>query len=300
MHLLLLGNVDYDAEPGKAPADVLSSGNSSRSLPPEHLHFRPLPATEAEVVAIEKLYRHDVGDEGVTTLKKSQASKESFLTEARRHGYLHLATHGFFIAEKLPMSARADTRGGSPFGALLGRSEAAGMHPALLSGLALAGANHAGRSEGGKTSENDQGILTAEEIGTQNLDGVQLVVLSACESGLGQGAPGEGLLGLQRAFQSAGARNVVASLWPVDDEATCALMTVFYTKLWREHKRPIDALHAAQLYIYRHPDAIGKLVHPRGFDITDTDTLPAAPAAKPAKTASPQLWAAFVISGAGG
>ncbi len=91
----------------------------------------------------------------------------------------------------------------------------------------------------------------------------------------------------------------MATFWPVDDEATFALMTVFYTKLWKEHKSPIDALHEAQLHIYRHPDAIGRLAHARGFDITDTDTAPTIPTAEPAKTASPRLWAGFVLSGVG-
>ena len=82
-----------------------------------------------------------------------------------------------------------------------------GWSPGLLSGLALAGANRgkeqmaADRASG---EDVDTGILTAKEIGTLNLDGVDLVVLSACETGLGQAAGGEGLLGLQRAFQSAG------------------------------------------------------------------------------------------------
>jgi CHAT domain-containing protein len=107
------------------------------------------------------------------------------------------------------------------------------------------------------------------------------------------------VLGLQRSFQAAGARNVIASLWPVNDEATSALMKVFYTKLWREHKPPINALREAQLYIYRHPDDIGTLAGPRGFDITDTESKPVVPTATPGKTASPELWAGFVLSGLG-
>ena len=98
------------------------------------------------------------------------------------------------------------------------RQRGCGHEPGLLSGLALAGANQAGR--GRPASDADNGILTAEEIGAQNLDGVQLVMLSACETGLGKAAGGEGLLGLQRSFQSAGARAVVASLWKVPDEET--------------------------------------------------------------------------------
>ncbi|MGO9113625.1 MAG: CHAT domain-containing protein, partial [Thermoguttaceae bacterium] len=162
-----------------------------------------------------------------------------------------------------------------------------------------AGANRAGKTEIDPLSDkrDDNGILTAEEIGTQNLDGVQLVVLSACETGLGKSAGGEGVLGLQRSFQAAGARNVVASLWPVDDKATAALMTVFYTKLWKEHKSPIDALREAQLYIYHHPNEISKLADSRTLNANKTRPIPTDSAAEPSKTASPELWAGFVLSG---
>jgi len=298
-NLLLMGDIDYDAEPSKTPASPTPSGNLPSSLPAGRLATFPrLPGTEREVVAIEKVYHEDVGGKGVTTLKKSQASKQAFLVEARRHSYLHLATHGFFIEEKLPSPSAVAARGASDFGELLGRPEAGNMYPAIFSGLALAGANRAGKTEIDPLSDNrdDNGILTAEEIGTQNLDGVQLVVLSACETGLGKSAGGEGVLGLQRSFQSAGARNVVASLWPVDDKATAALMTDFYTKLWKEQKSPIDALREAQLDIirvYRKKASesaasrnmnLGKIQQPESMD---------------SPSASPRLWAGFVLSGVG-
>ncbi len=305
--LLLLGNVDYDAPVkgriGWQPVtiDSASSLPSSRSVFPGAMHFGPLPGTETEIAAIEKLYRQEVGTDGLTALRKSQAGKEAFLTEARRHGYLHLATHGFFMEEKVRVPVMG-SREASRFGEMPHGPEAGGTYPALLSGLALAGANRAAEQQPSppaplpSTGEGSDGILTAEEIGTQNLDGVQLVVLSACDSGLGQQASGEGLLGLQRSFQSAGARNVVASLWPVDDQATSALMRVFYTKLWKENKPPLEALRDAQLYIYRHPGEIGKLARGLG----KPDKLLDGGAVKPGeKTASPEQWAAFVLAGVG-
>jgi CHAT domain-containing protein len=314
--LLLLGNVDYDAEPARMPEATrgTAAGSSNengdspsaeglklsfRSVPPGTLHFGSLPGTENEIAAIEKLYRHEVGSEGVITLRKSQASKETFLAEARRHGYLHLATHGFFIEERVGVPAFG-SREASRFGEMLYGPEAGATYPALLSGLALAGANQSGKADASEATGGNEGILTAEEIGTQNLDGVQLVVLSACESGLGKQASGEGLLGLQRSFQSAGARTVLASLWPVDDQATCALMTVFYTKLWKENKPPLEALREAQLYIYRHPDEIGNLAAGRGLGLSNPGKLPDGGAVKPSgKTASPEKWAAFVVAGVG-
>jgi tetratricopeptide (TPR) repeat protein len=317
--LLLLGNVDYDAPPAKAPepltGTVAVSSNengdrprseglmlSSRSLLPGTLHFGPLPGTESEIAAIEELYKiyhHDVESDGVTPLRKSRASKEAFLAEARRHAYLHLATHGFFIEEKVRVAALG-SRDARPLGDMLHGLEAGATYPALLSGLALAGANRSGKADAGETADGNEGILTAEEIGTQNLDGVELVVLSACESGLGKQASGEGLLGLQRSFQSAGARNVVASLWPVDDQATCALMKVFYTELWKENKPPLEALREAQLYVYRHPDEIGKLADNRGLGVSRPVTLPDGAAVKPgSQTAPVRQWAGFVLAGVG-
>jgi CHAT domain-containing protein len=76
-------------------------------------------------------------------------------------------------------------------------------------------------------------------------------------------------------------------------------MTAFYTKLWKEHKSPIDALRESQLYIYRHPDEIGKLAGDRTYNPNKLMPIPTDQTAKPAKTASPELWAGFVLSGVG-
>ena len=308
-NLLLMGNVDYDADvrstgfnqnpdqqpPGRHVPMVVVGGTASKTL-----HFGPLPGTEGEVVAIERLYRADVGGDGVTTLKKSEASKQAFLAEARRNGYLHLATHGFFLEEKLPEPMGFATREAGRFGDQLHRSEAAAMHPSLLSGLALAGANHTGQADVSEAAGNSGGIVTAEEIGTQNLDGVQLVVLSACETGLGKAAGGEGLLGLQRAFQSAGARTVVASLWSVDDQGTRVLMEEFYKNLWEKKMPKLEALRQAQLKMLRNYDAQAGQVRGLGkFSKIDPDILAHAKEVKAgqAQPLSPAYWAAFVLSG---
>jgi CHAT domain-containing protein len=117
-------------------------------------------------------------------------------------------------------------------------------------------------------------------------------------------AGGEGVFGLQRAFHTAGARDVVASLWKVNDQATAALMKLFYHKLWKEFRPPLVALREAQLALYRHPERIGTLAAGRGPDFTQEVTIveardPAPPPAREGAKAEPWLWAGFVLSGLG-
>jgi CHAT domain-containing protein len=108
------------------------------------------------------------------------------------------------------------------------------------------------------------------------------------------------VFGLQRAFHLAGARNVVASLWKVEDDATAALMKLFYTHLWQTELPPIEALRRAQVTIDRHPELIESLSAGRGIGVTEPAKLPGAAAVKSEiKTAPPRQWAAFVLSGAG-
>lgn len=146
----------------------------------------------------------------------------------------------------------------------------------MLSGLVLAGANQP-QAEG-----KDDGILTALEVQALDLRGVELAVLSACETGLGESAAGEGVLGLQRAFQLAGAGTTVGSLWKVPDEATRALMSEFYRQLWEEKKGKLAALRGAQLWMLREGKA-------RGVKTEEPD--------EKSTTLPPRYWAAFVLSG---
>ena len=157
--------------------------------------------------------------------------------------------------------------------------------PGLLSGLVLAGANLPPKPD------QDDGIITALEVASLDLQRVDLAVLSACETGLGQSAGGEGMLGLQRAFQVAGAKTTITSLWSVDDAATQTLMTNFYSRLW-DPKHPLgklEALRQAQLEMLRHYDPKSSQV--RGIQIEK----PLADS-KSARL-SPKYWAAFVLSG---
>lgn len=143
---------------------------------------------------------------------------------------LHLATHGYFFPDPKK-------------GAKLGFHSA--EHPLIRSGLILAGANKAW--SGGETiPDGEDGILTAYEIAQMDLSNTELVVLSACETGLGDIQGNEGVYGLQRAFKMAGAKHVIMSLWNVKDRQSMEFMTAFYSE-WLENKKEIPlAFQAAQ------------------------------------------------------
>ena len=124
----------------------------------------------------------------------------------------------------------------------------------MLSGLVLAGANRPSAEVTG-SMHDDLGILTAEAIAGLPLQNLELVVLSACETGMGTVAGGEGVFGLQRAFHLAGAHEVVASLWKVDDTANRKLMMRFYSGLWEQGMPAAEALRQAQLTVLN--EAVG-------------------------------------------
>jgi CHAT domain-containing protein/tetratricopeptide (TPR) repeat protein len=270
--LLLVSDVNYDrATPGM--------GNAGRGAPlGARRSWSNLPATRKEADHIKARFQALFKDGAVTDLRKATATKARARAALARVRYAHLATHGFFTPGHTPDAAA------EPMPGLFGPQGTTGWHPLLLSGLVLAGAN-----KEPKEGEED-GILTALEVSEMQLPKLELVVLSACETGLGKAAAGEGLLGLQRAFAVAGARSVVASLWSVDDRATQALMAEFYARAWDE-KSPLskaEALRQAQLALLKGTIAGGKL---RGLG-KKGEKLPKGEVRLP-----PLYWAAFVLSG---
>lgn len=128
----------------------------------------------------------------------------------------------------------------------------------VLSGLALAGANR--RASAGMDVED--GILTAQEIGSLDLSSVELAVLSACDTGVGEVRAGEGVFGLRRAFQVAGARTLVMSLWSVDDTSTREWMRAFYGGWLRDDLSKSEAVRAASLAVLKERRARGESSHP--------------------------------------
>jgi len=219
--LLLVANPAYD----RKSAAVGSPGASRRSRNFQR-SFDPLPGTEVEAKAIPPLV---AGASDKKQVVVGANATESAVKSARSPRILHLATHGFFLEdEAMPLTQE--------------KTDAAPKieNPLVRSGLAFAGANHAAESAGG-----DDGILTALEITGMDLHGTDLVVLSACETGVGEVKNGEGVYGLRRAFALAGAMNLMMSLWPVSDEVTASQMQAFYKNM--QTMPPAEALRQAQL-----------------------------------------------------
>lgn len=171
-------------------------------------HFAALPGTQEELRAIDKLLK---SHSWKTNLFLKGAATENNLKAVRSPAILHLASHGFFSSDVVSLNAEAK------------------KEFLFHSGLVLTGANRSLSTE--STSFHNDGIVTAFEVMNLDLSNTHLVVLSACETGLGKIENGEGVFGLQRSFMQAGARNVLISLWKVDDEGTRDLMIKFYEYL---------------------------------------------------------------------
>lgn len=178
-----------------------------------------LPGTQKELTELRELLKQ----EGwiANTFTEKQASEEQ-IKKLDNPRIFHIATHGFFSPKQELNSSDELT---------VSVSEAS-QNPLLRTGLLLTGAGDL-LNETSFNYNKESGILTAYEAMNLNLDQTDLVVLSACETGLGELAVGEGVYGLQRAFLVAGAKTLIMSMFKVDDAATQKLMVAFYTK-WLE------------------------------------------------------------------
>jgi CHAT domain-containing protein len=207
--------------------------------------FTPLPGTRGEVETIARML-------GVTPLIGESAS-EVEVKRPRSPKILHVATHGYFVRKDLHDDCHE--AGISEFDNWVRLDAIAALeNPLVQSGLALAGAN-TWLATGKLSRQAEDGLLTAEDVLEMDLDGTEIVVLSACETGLGDARSGQGVFGLRRTFAIAGAQSLVISLWSVPDEATRLLMEAFYRYLL-EGKGRAESLRCAQLDMrinYPHP-----------------------------------------------
>lgn len=270
--LLAFGGVDFGAE--STPRSRSDTGRESAENEDTNCgsfydaNFAPLPQSRAEVEEIARAW----GDSThATVMTGSQATEDAFKRLAPGRRVLHLATHGFFLNPSRCLQELAGSRG-------IGGLEIAvrpkpvlsfdQQSPLLLSGLALAAANR--RSEA--TPHEEDGILTAEEVASLDLRGVEWAVLSACDTGVSVGGQGEGILGLRRAFRTAGVATLVISLWPVQDEAAREWMRALYQNRFHDGVDTAHAVRAATIEVLRSRRAQGR-------------------------STSPFYWAAFVAAG---
>lgn len=245
----MLANPAFEDTGAVAAPDATHRGVRSIDM---KLKAAPLTSTVEEARAIARLFPE------ARVLLGAQAT-EGAVKAVHAPRLLHLATHGFFLPEMpLPAALLA-----GPGGELTPAERAAiaqRENPLLRSGIALAGFNQ-------RQSGEDDGVLTALEAAGLDLYGTQLVVLSACESGLGQSATGEGIVGLRRTLSIAGAETQVMSLWEVDTGRTRELMIAYYQRLQAGGGRS-EAMRDVQRAMLANP-----------------------------ATAHPNLWASFVVSG---
>jgi CHAT domain-containing protein len=236
--MLAIGRPAFDARPALTTVSGdLFRGPRSHCQDFSSLDFADLPGSALEAQSVLKIWRAQ-GNSG-TILTGERATESTFKEMASGKRIIHIATHGFFLG------------GGCA-------SQMDLEDPLLRSGLALAGANR--RASSGALQ--DDGILTAEEVASLDLGGAELVVLSGCDTGNGEIRSGEGVLGLRRAFQVAGARNLVMSLWPVTDEGARSWMTALYQARFSRGSSTAGAVRDASLGQLRSRRKSGQSTHP--------------------------------------
>jgi CHAT domain-containing protein len=204
-----MANPEYGKGPGTKAGNLI-------------LSVDPLPATAEEAAQIKSV----LGLQSEEMLLEERANKRE-LKELRSPAILHIATHGYFLQEE-EREANAEQRLTRIKSGIIGEGaeeELRGMkleNPLLRSGLLLAGANR---------GNGDEGILTALELTGLDLWGTKIVVLSACDTGVGEVKNGDGVYGLRRALVLAGSESQMMSLWPVSDAGTRDLMINYYRAL---------------------------------------------------------------------
>jgi len=273
--LLAIGGPDYDARDfgaaiseatAKFAAGVRAAASAAAALfrgahsacgDFASLRFEPLRETVREADAVVDRWRAGArasrragahgtgggrGDERVTRIAGSAAHEDAFKREAPGKRVLHVATHGFFLGGACATAHETIARD----------------NPLLLSGFALAGANHRDAA----LPDEEDGIVTAEEVAALDLGGTEWAVLSGCETGLGGIVASEGVFGLRRAFQIAGARTTIMSVWPVDDESTRRWMDELYRARLERGASTAEAVRAASLASLQDLRERGKPTYP--------------------------------------
>ncbi|MBS4013541.1 MAG: CHAT domain-containing protein [Bacteroidetes bacterium] len=249
-----LGNI---AQSNKADKFNIKSasifgGVEYSKIPSESDAWKYLPGTLTELHKIKAMLKKTKVK--TVVFSGEYATEENLKSIASNTELLHIATHGYFFPDPTDMALKmkdikiegeVDFRGSSSNIATTSFKD--NPKPLMRSGLLLAGANNSWSSNE-STDNTDDGVLTAEEVAYLNLFNTKLVVLSACETGLGDIKGSEGVYGLQRAFKMAGAKTIIMSLWQVPDKETVEFMELFYAKLLK-HKDVKKAFFETQSFM---------------------------------------------------
>ncbi len=233
----LFGNPNYSGEKSEKTATELSgkllksfieSDTTQRFM--NEGSIAPLPGTKVEVEKISVIASKSDFSNRIYT---SEQATEAEIKQVQNPKVLHIATHGYFLEDAKTANSESEM--------MMGVEKSSALeNPLLRAGLLFANAENA-------ISQGGDGILTAKEAMNLSLEETELVVLSACETGLGAIKNGEGVYGLQRAFQSAGAQSILMSLWTVSDKATEELMVSFYENWLQKKQDKRTAFRNAQL-----------------------------------------------------
>jgi len=230
--LLAIGSPSFESMQATAASNPPASNLRGGPIKCEaftQMEFHPLPGSLSEVKEISSTFKRWNAAEPEQMLTGEDATLARFLVAAPQSRILHIATHAF----------------------LLDRSCGNG-NPLMHSGLVFAGANK---------TRNDS-ILTAQQIASIDLKGVDWAVLSACDTGGGELKDGEGVLGLERAFRVAGANSVIMALWPIDDQVTREFMRNLYDQRFAHRATTADAVWTAARKLLKDRQAAGKSTHP--------------------------------------
>jgi len=249
---LIIGDPDFDMGTGEKKSVLkrlaLIEGKEKhivkRSSDMRGLYFSRLPGTRKEVEEIQNIIGRNKSE-----IYTGKMALEEILMNKGAPRILHLATHGFFLND-LDLSALRDDSPGRGINEVSMIPKSAPLkkvkieNPLLRSGIALAGANN---TLGSSDMEKNDGIVTAEKILGLRLRGTDMVVLSACDTGVGEVKAGEGVFGLRRAFTQTGAKSLVMSMWSVPDRETKELMVEFYRNIQSGGMNRCQALRQAAL-----------------------------------------------------
>lgn len=237
-NVALVGNPVFNYDLSKLSENKENFGNDIAVRGAFGFKLDQLPGTKREIETIHsQLNKQNIK----TTVLTEEKANEADVKKIKNPHVLHFATHGFFLEDIAQETLNQ-----------LSKTERAYYtNPMMRSGVFLSGANNTyslNTTNINRINEFEDGTLTAYEVMNLDLDKTELVVLSACETGLGKVKNGEGVFGLQRAFKLAGAKSVIMSLWSVSDEATMELMINFYSK-WVEKGDIYAAFKDAQLEV---------------------------------------------------